>query len=90
MRVIRTAADLLNINADFLLRHSFQRGIYVVPLANNFREFLNGIDEKLDNFDYPLSNLVDFWKKRWLFMRKENLKVRDQILRFKPELFDII
>jgi hypothetical protein len=90
MRVIRTAADLLNINADFLLRHSFQRGIYAIPLAHNFREFLNGTDENLDNFNYPLSDLVDFWKKRWFFMRKQNPKVRDDILRFRAELFDVV
>lgn len=90
MRVIRSAADLLNINADFLLKHSFQRGIYVIPLARNYREFLNGGDEDLENFDYPMDDLVDYWKQRWLFMRKDNMKVRDDVLRFKADLFDIV
>lgn len=90
MRVIRSAADLLKINADFLLKHSFQRGIYVIPLARNYREFLNGGDEDLENFDYPMDDLVDYWKQRWLFMRKENTKVRDDVLRFKADLFDIV
>ena len=89
MRLIRTAANLLDINASFLLRHSFQRGIYAIPLAHNFKEFLNGTDQQLNNFNYPMDELVDFWKERWLLMRKENDKVKKKVLDFSPDTFNI-
>src|SRR4030042_243147 len=54
MRVMRTAADILGFDADFLLRHSFQREIYAVPLARNFREFLKGDHCRLRYYDNHL------------------------------------
>lgn len=87
MRVIRTAANLLDINPNFLLRHSFQRDIYAIPLAKNFKEFLNGETEELINFDYPLNDLVDFWQHRWLAMRKKKQEIKDRVLSFNPENF---
>ena len=46
MRLIRTVGNLLGFDSDFLLKHSFRRGIYYVPLAKNSIEFLNGEDQK--------------------------------------------
>ena len=89
MRVIRTAAELLGFNPDFLLRHSFQRNIYAVPLAHNFKEFLQGEHKKLNYFDYPLSFLVDHWQTRWLRQRKSNPEVREAVLSFIPQDFGI-
>ena len=42
MRIIRTAGDILGFDSDFLLKHSFKRNIYFVPLAKNYSNFLNG------------------------------------------------
>ena len=39
MRVIRTAGDLLGFDSDFLLRHSFKRNIYFIPLSKEYRKF---------------------------------------------------
>jgi hypothetical protein len=89
MRVIRTAADILGINADFLLKHSFQRGIYAVPLAHNFREFLKGEQRKLNYYDYSLHDLVEYWKERWLNKRKTNLEIQKNVYGFRAENFCI-
>lgn len=89
MRVIRTAADLLGFDANFLLRHSFQRGIYVTPLADNYKEFLQGNDNKLSYYDYPLNDLVVYWKKRWLSSRKMSLDVMNKVLAFERKEFVI-
>ena len=89
MRVIRTASDLLGLNSDFLLRHSFQRNIYVVPLAHNFRQFLKGEHKNLNYFNYSLEALADYWRNRWLSQRRKHPEVRSAVLGFRPEDFSI-
>ena len=89
MRVMRTAAELLGFDADFLLRHSFKRQIFAVPLAKNLKEFLNGVDERPDYEHYPLADLVSYWRERWLYMRKNNLDVKRLVLGFEPCNFRI-
>jgi hypothetical protein len=87
MRVIRTASALLGFDTDFLLRHSFQRNIYAIPLASNFKEFLCGINSKLHCYNYPLSTLVNYWRERWLSKRKDNPDVKNNVMAFRPEHF---
>jgi hypothetical protein len=89
MRVMRTAADILGFDADFLLRHSFQREIYAVPLARNFREFLKGDHCRLRYYDNPLSDLVAYWKERWLDNRKRDIEVKKNVHSFRAENFII-
>ncbi len=89
MRVIRTVGDILGFDTDFLLYHSFRRKIYYIPLAKNTLEFLNGDAEKPEYYDYPLADLVNFWKERWLNKRKTNLKIVHKVLQFHPENFSV-
>ncbi len=52
-----------------------QRGVYIVPLAGNYREFLCGKDEILNMLTHPSFNtLVSYWRTRWLLPRIERLK----------------
>jgi len=90
MRVIRTAADILGFDSDFLLKHSFQREIYAVPLAQNFKEFLQGKQKSLKYRNYPLKKLIGHWKKRWLHNRKNNADVKESVNSFRVEDFAII
>jgi hypothetical protein len=90
MRVIRTAADILGFDADFLLKHSFQREIYAVPLAHNFKEFLTGEHSRLRYCDYALDELIGYWKSRWLNSRKTNIEVKKSVCSFRPEEFSIV
>jgi hypothetical protein len=90
MRVIRTAAEILGFDADLLLKHSFQREIYAVPLAHNFKEFLMGKHGKLKRCDYPLSELVGYWKARWLGGRKTSCEVRRNVCNFHVDDFSIL
>jgi hypothetical protein len=89
MRVIRTAADILGFDADFLLKHSFQRQIYAVPLAHNFAAFLRDEHTRLRHCDYPFDDLVDFWKQRWLNTRKQNPDVKGTVHAFRAASFNI-
>lgn len=89
MRVLRTATDLLGLDSQVILKHSFQRGIYAIPLAHNWKQFLNGEEEKLNYRDLPLEDLVKYWRERWFFNRmKSNDVVRD-VMSFAPSDFQI-
>lgn len=89
MRVIRTASEILGIDPDFLLRHSFKRNIYAVPLAHNFSDFLKGEHRKLNYYNYPLSSLVDHWRTRWLAQRRRNPEVIKNVLAFQSKHFTV-
>lgn len=89
MRVIRSAADIIGINSDFLLQHSFKRAIYLTPLAKNYIEFLNGTTDELDYYDFSLNELTDFWRNRWYSIRKSNPKIKETVLGFRKKDFNI-
>jgi hypothetical protein len=89
MRLIRTAGDLLGFDSDFLLRHSFRRSIYYVPLTENVIDFLNGKDDTPRYYDYPLTDLVAYWKNRWLLNRKRDKSIEEKVLSFSPENFTV-
>ena len=89
MRLIRTVGDLLDFNSDFLLKHSFRRTIYFVPLAKNSIEFLNGVEKRPKYNPWSKQIIVEYWKNRWLANRRKNLFVIKKVLNFKPENFEI-
>jgi hypothetical protein len=89
MRVIRTACNIMGWNEEVILRHSFQRGLYAVPLADNWKEFLLGKAETPQYIDMPMEKLIKHWKTRWLNMRLANENVREKILKFTPDQFKI-
>jgi len=49
-----------------------QRGTYIIPLAENYKEFLCCETDELKSFDHPTyDELIDYWKERWLKGRLE-------------------
>lgn len=89
MRVIRAAGDLLGFDSDYLLKHSFKRSIYFVPLAKNFRDVLNGEVKRPIYIDHKMKDLVLYWKNRWLENRRTNPDVIMKVLDFTPNQFTI-
>lgn len=89
MRVIRSAGDVLGFDSDFLLKHSFKRNIFFVPLADEYKSFLNGTTKKPHFKNYSKNELVEFWKDRWLKNRKQNIDIIDKVLEFEPSDFSI-
>jgi hypothetical protein len=89
MRVIRTAGDLLGFDSDFLLRHSFKRNIYFIPLSKEYKKFLNGETKQPIFTNYSKNDLVDYWKERWLKNRKTNEKAVANVISFTPNDFAI-
>ncbi|OIO15472.1 MAG: hypothetical protein AUJ54_12760 [Ignavibacteria bacterium CG1_02_37_35] len=89
MRVIRSAGDLLGFDSNFLLKHSFKRNIYFIPLSMDFKKFLNGETKQPHFNNYGKKELVEYWKKRWLENRKRNVDVVTNVLDFTPNDFYI-
>jgi hypothetical protein len=89
MRIIRAAGDLLGFDSNYLLKHSFQRSIYFVPLANNYKQVLTGTDRKVNYTNHKMVDLVDFWKTRWFENRRKNPQVLMDVLDFTPDKFKI-
>lgn len=89
MRVIRTACDILKLDSNLILKHSFQRGLFAVPLAVNWKSFLNGKSKKIIYRNMSLKRLVKHWRDRWLNMRKQNKTVIQKVLNFQPCQFSI-
>jgi hypothetical protein len=90
MRVIRSAADILGFDSDFLLRHSFKRAIYLTPLATNYLEFLKGKEDKLKYYNFSLNELTEYWRNRWYLKRKNSENIKDLVLNFNKRNFNIL
>lgn len=89
MRVIAAAGELVGFDSDFLLKHSFKRSIYFVPLAKNFREVLNDEIKRPKYYKYTKRELVNHWKERWFETRKRNPDIITNVLEFNPSDFTI-
>lgn len=89
MRVIRSACDVLNLNSDAILKHSFQRGLFAIPLTINCKSFLKGESKTPIYRNIPLNKLVDYWRSRWFNMRKQNDLILQKVRGFSPEQFSI-
>ena len=66
--IVGKCLKALGLSANWL-NHGIQREIYVVPLAENTRNFLKGYDTRLNEFDQSVDDLFDFFRERWLFPR---------------------
>lgn len=89
MRVIHKAGEMLGFDPHLLLKHSFKRNIYFIPLGQNWKAFLNGQSKKPLYYNYSKDELVQFWKERWLENRKQNPEIIEKVLEFEPYDFTI-
>ena len=89
MRVINAAGELVGFDSDFLLKHSFKRSIYFVPLAKNFSEVLNDKITRPKYYNFSKRDLVNHWKERWFEKRKRNPDIITSVLDFNPKDFTI-
>jgi hypothetical protein len=85
MREMRNALDKAGLPSDDLLRHESHRVIYGVPLAENFREVLVGL-EREPSYIMPQEPrrevsqaIVKYWVDRWLRNRVTNPAVLRQV-----------
>ena len=52
-----------------------QRGVYLIPLAHNYKEFLRGETDELQSFEHPtFDELFQYWRQRWCLPRVQRIK----------------
>lgn len=90
IRVINAAGELLGFDPDCLLKHSFQRNIYFVPIAKNYKELLNGTSKRPLYYAYTKKELVEHWRTRWYAKRRADPETISKLLKFEPEDFTVL
>lgn len=92
MRVVRAYHELrrkleptTQLETTDALMHGFQRGVYIAPLASNAREYLTGATNSISYYDWPLDDIISWWKERWLEGRMNNLDVMKRVRAFRKE-----
>lgn len=84
MRKLRDGLAEVGLPTDELLKHGNSRVVYGVPLAENFREVLLGLDAKPRYFfslRQATQRLAAFWRKRWLAGRITRPGVLEEVLK---------
>ncbi len=73
IRQINKEVDLKHeYNIDYcnvLLHHEIQREVFLFPLASNLLNYMNGIEDQVEYFDYPFNDLAEYWRERYLNSR---------------------
>ncbi|MGD1717589.1 Druantia anti-phage system protein DruA [Dapis sp. BLCC M172] len=73
MRILKIGLRELGFSED-ILSIGWQRGYYNCPLANNGQEYLLGKSNKPKWKDFKKSELVEYWKNKWIIPRLEKLE----------------
>ncbi|WP_366557628.1 Druantia anti-phage system protein DruA [Okeania sp. SIO1I7] len=73
MRILKIGLRELGFSED-ILSIGWQRGYYNCPLANNWQEYLLGKSNKPIWKNFKKSELVEYWKNRWIIPRLEKLE----------------
>ena len=68
--VVRKVLSRVELSED-LLNHGIRREAFVIPLAENCREYLQGQEDHLVHYDRPASDLVAYFRERWLIPRSQ-------------------
>jgi hypothetical protein len=66
--VVKKCLPLLGLSTESLY-HGVAREVFVVPLAENTREFLRGDEQELRQFHQPSLTLFSYFRERWLLPR---------------------
>ncbi len=85
MRKMREVLTLVGLPSDMLLKHGNRRIVYGIPLAENFRRLLLGLETK-PHYIVPQSDprtktsmIGSYWIHRWLSRRIEQDSVLSEV-----------
>lgn len=71
------------------LHHQQFRQVFIAPLAENWRDYLQGETDTPEYYDWPLDDLVQYWKDHWVQRRisgeKGIARIQDKVRTFSPE-----
>lgn len=87
LRKAREGLELLGLPAAGLLKHGSARLVYAVPLADNFRRYLQGLDPEpewslpADEPEASTEAIAEWWRSRWLAARACRTEVLAEVAR---------
>ena len=68
--IVKKALPTLGLPSNWLY-HGVKREVFVVPLAENAKQFLRGDNAEPVWYDQPVDQLFDWFRERWLLPRAE-------------------
>ena len=84
-KIISRAIRQLGFSEQKYLNHGIKKGIFISPLASNWKEYLLGGHSQPTFFDIRLDNVIRYWKERWLKMRLKNKRIVQEVKDFKKD-----
>ena len=91
LRKIREALSLAGLPSHTILNHKSRRIIYGIPLAENFREVLTGLEQQpiytQERNSSTLTSIgctgkiAEYWRIRWFTNRIKNPRVLEEVVR---------
>ena len=73
MRVLKYGLREMDFSYD-MLSVGWRRGYYRLPLVKNWQDFLLGSTNKIVYQNHTKSELIEYWKNRWILPRMDRLK----------------
>ena len=73
MRMLRIGLHELGLSEE-MMSIGWKRGYYRCTLAENWKEYLKGEDNKIRWKELNKNELVEYWKNRWIIPRYNNLQ----------------
>jgi hypothetical protein len=73
MRVLKNGLEAAGLSKN-ILNIGWQRGYYCCPLAENWQEYLLGKTNNPEWKNYTKSDLIGYWKEKWVIPRIDKLK----------------
>lgn len=70
--LIKKCLKKIGISPDWLI-HGIRREAFVIPLAKNSAEFLQGEHSRLLWYDSPAESLFNYFRERWLLPRSQRV-----------------
>lgn len=74
LRVARTALEDIGIDGNSILKHGVEREVYVIPLAENWKEVLSGRQKRPRSLTKSASEISRFCLNRWIVPRSDRDK----------------
>lgn len=69
LRVARAALESAGFDSRVLLRHGIEREVYGIPLARNWRQVLQGTQERVYSHAQSMEAISDYCRQRWIVPR---------------------
>ena len=74
LRVARAALEDVGIDGNSILKHGVEREVYVIPLADNWKEVLSGKQKRARSLTRSAAEISGFCLSRWIVPRSNRDK----------------